>query len=260
MFSGAAAADAPRRVVSMNHCADQLALLIAAPEQIVSVSHIAADPYTSAMTEAARRYPLNRGGAEEIYRMEPDLVLAATWSNPAAVAMLENLGVRVERIDGVERLEDIPGLLRRAGALLGREAVAEDMARDVEARRAALPEPPRDDRPEAAFFHAGGYSLGVGTLAHEILISAGFDNLAERVGRTDGGYLPVEVLLMNRPDLLITAPAYEGSSQAEALMDHPAIADIPRLESGPGWGCGLPFAVDAVETLIGIRQMLPAKK
>ena len=44
-FAGAALADAPRRVVTMNHCADQYALLLAAPGQVVSVSHIALDPF-----------------------------------------------------------------------------------------------------------------------------------------------------------------------------------------------------------------------
>jgi iron complex transport system substrate-binding protein len=255
-FAGAALADAPERVVTMNHCADQYALLLGAPGQVVSVSHIAVDPYLSAMAEEAANVPRNRGGAEEIFRLEPDLVLASAWSDPLAVGMLKRLGVRVERIDGVERLADIPGRLREVGALLGRDAVAEEMARDVEARLAALPEP-GEAGPEAAFFHAGGYSLGKGTLAHDILTRAGFDNLADRVGRTDGGYIPVEVLIMNRPDLLITSGVYPGSSQAEALMDHPAIADIPRLESDAVWGCGLPVTLDAVEALIELRDKLP---
>ena len=251
-----AAAEAPKRVVSMNHCADQFALLLAAPGQLLSVSHIAADPFTSVLAEEASRYPLNRGGAEEIFRMQPDLVLASTWSDPMATGMLERLGVRVERVEGVDRLDDIAGQLRKVGALLGREDAAEAAALAVEARLENLPKPDAENRPEAAFFHAGGYSLGRGTLAHEILTRAGFDNLAERVWRSDGGYLSVEVLLMNRPDVLITAPAYSGSSQAEALMAHPAIVDIPRVESGAAWGCGLPFALDAVEDLIAVREAL----
>lgn len=239
----------------MNHCADQFALLLAEPDQIVSVSHIASDPFTSMLVDKASRYPANRGGAEEIFRLEPDLVLASRWNDPVAVSLLERLGVRVERLDGVERLEDIPGQLRKAGALLGQATRAETMARDVEARLAAVPLPD-PMRPEAAFFHAGGYSLGEGSLAHDILTRAGFDNLASRVGRRDGGYLSVEMLLMHRPDLLITAPAYSGSSQAEALMSHPAIADIPRIESSASWGCGLPFALDVVEELVAVRLAL----
>lgn len=260
VFAGAATADAPKRVVSINHCADQYALLIAAPGQIVSVSHVADDPFMSAMADRASAYPKNRSGAEEIYRLAPDLVLASEWSNPLAVGMLEQLGVRVERVDGVDRLEAIAGRLREVGHLLGREAIADVLASDVEARLAELSVAPETNRPEAAFFHAGGYSLGEGSLAHEILTRAGFDNLASRVGRTDGGYIPVETLLMNKPDLLITAPAYAGASQAEALMAHPALADIPRVESNAMWNCGLPQALDAIEQLIAIRGQLKDKE
>jgi iron complex transport system substrate-binding protein len=205
------------------------------------------------MAEEAAEVPQNRGGAEEIYRLAPDLVLASTWSDPLAVGMLESLGIRVERVDGVERLDDIPGRLREVGALLGRDDAAEKLARAVEERLAAFPDV-EGARPEAAFFQAGGYSLGEGTLADDILTRAGFDNLAKRVGRTDGGYIPVEVLLMNRPDLLVTSGVYPGSSQAEALMDHPAIADIPRIESTAAWSCGLPATLDVVEELISLRK------
>ena len=53
-FAGAAAADAPARVVSVNLCTDQLAMLIAAPGQLQSVSWLAADPSVSLMPDQAR--------------------------------------------------------------------------------------------------------------------------------------------------------------------------------------------------------------
>jgi iron complex transport system substrate-binding protein len=50
VLGGAAPADtAPRRVVSINLCTDQLAMMLAAPGQLVSVSDLAADPHSSAM-------------------------------------------------------------------------------------------------------------------------------------------------------------------------------------------------------------------
>src|SRR5690606_19064584 len=41
----------PARVVSINVCTDQYAMLIAGEGQLHSVSHLAADPYSSAMVE-----------------------------------------------------------------------------------------------------------------------------------------------------------------------------------------------------------------
>ena len=92
---GAQTTDAPLRVVSMNLCTDQFALMLAAPEQLISVSYVSADPVTSPLADIASRYPLNHGSAEEIYLMRPDLVLAGPWTDPAALAMLRRLGVTV---------------------------------------------------------------------------------------------------------------------------------------------------------------------
>src|SRR4051794_39328111 len=55
----------PRRVVSINLCADQFLLNLTAPESIASLSFVAADPTVSLVTDAAARLPLNRGSAEE---------------------------------------------------------------------------------------------------------------------------------------------------------------------------------------------------
>ena len=56
------AASAPERVVSIDPCTDQLALMLAAPGQLVSVRHLATDPRSSAMAEEARppRRPMRR--------------------------------------------------------------------------------------------------------------------------------------------------------------------------------------------------------
>jgi iron complex transport system substrate-binding protein len=47
--AASAFAEPPRRVVSMNLCTDQLAMLVAAPGQLLSVSRIARDPRVSAL-------------------------------------------------------------------------------------------------------------------------------------------------------------------------------------------------------------------
>ena len=47
-----ALADAPGRVVSINLCTDQLAMMLAAPGQLVSVSHLASEVQSSSMVMA----------------------------------------------------------------------------------------------------------------------------------------------------------------------------------------------------------------
>jgi iron complex transport system substrate-binding protein len=174
-------ADTPQRVVSMNLCTDQLALMLAAEGQLVSVSDIAQDPLTSAMHREAAAYPINFGGAEEIFLLQPDLVLAGVWSDPTTVAMLRSLGIEVAQIDVANSLADVPDPACGTSArLLGRDQ-AEALIRTFETDLARLAGP--DDGPRAAFYYPNGYTLGTGTLSHDIITHAGFTHIAEELGR-----------------------------------------------------------------------------
>ncbi len=62
--ASAAEADAPRRVVSFNLCADQLLLALADPGQIVALSRFSRDPGMSAAARKARSFPVASGGIE----------------------------------------------------------------------------------------------------------------------------------------------------------------------------------------------------
>jgi len=170
--------------------------------------------------------------------------------------MLKGLGVKVERFAVPRTLEEVPGPVSQMGRALGREAAAAAIVAAYRARLAALPAPPGGARPIAAFFHPGGYTLGAGTMADAILARAGFDNLADRLGRSGGGYLSLEELVMHRPDVIVTSPSYAGASRAEAVMTHPALAGIPRVVAGPEWTCGTPYVLDAVAAMIAAREAL----
>lgn len=53
------AADSPKRVVSINVCTDQLAILLAREGQLQSVSYLSQDPELSVMAAKARQLPAN---------------------------------------------------------------------------------------------------------------------------------------------------------------------------------------------------------
>ncbi len=118
---------APQRVVSMNLCSDQLAMMLAAPGQLVSVSSLAQDSRLSPMADEAAAYVPNSGRAEEIYLMRPDLVIAGTYTPPATLSMLRRLGIRVETPPPAEDFDAIRTEITRMGTLLGREEAARDL-------------------------------------------------------------------------------------------------------------------------------------
>ena len=248
----------PERVVSMNLCTDQLAMLIAAPGQLHSVSALATDPRGSAMAEDARAFEINRGLAEEIYLMQPDLVIAGSLSTRATVDMLRRLGIPVAIFDPAYSLDAVRDRIRQMGAVLGRQTQAEALIADYDARLAALQEDVAQ-RPSAALYYADGYTSGDRTLAGQILIAAGFENAAVAAGFSSGGIMPLEVLAMLAPDALITSRPYPGASRSEEILDHPVVRAI-RAGATSGeftdrnWVCGTPYVLRAIEELGTVRR------
>jgi iron complex transport system substrate-binding protein len=260
-----AAAQPPQRVVSMNLCTDQLALMLATPGQLVSVSWLAHDSAVPALAQAARALPANRGTAEDIFLLRPDLVLAGQFTTGATVAMLQRLGVPVVRFPIEARLDDVPPALRAMGAALGAEAQAEALVAKFQADRAAIAAhvaarfdaEPRD---RAVLYSARGFTGGPDGLAGDILRAAGLDNIATELGLTWGGHVPLESLILAAPDMLVAArPGRTGHSEAQALLSHPALTELAGRArafalSDRDWVCGTPHVLDAVARLLDARE------
>lgn len=260
------AQQAPGRVVSINLCTDQLAMALAKPGQIVSVSRLARDPELSDMSEQADRLPVNNGQAEEIVPLRPDLVLAGRYTARATVALLRRLGWRVEEFAPARSFADIRADIERMGALLGRQQRASELVDAFDARLAALRKAlPPGRTPLAALYHAGDRTEGRGTLADDILAAAGWRNLAADLGIDGGGALPLEVLVANRPDVVLVGDAEASwSTAATPNVRHPAlimaIGGGDRLSVLPDRAtiCGTPSVVEAVRQLADARRRLIA--
>jgi iron complex transport system substrate-binding protein len=246
-------------VVSINLCTDQLALLVAAPGQLVAVSHLAADPRVSAMAAAAAGIPATRGEAEAVFALAPDLVLAGSFTARPTVAMLRRLGVPVVELPPAARLADVPLHLRKVGAALGQEARAAALAAAFEAdlARLRLAAAPRD----AALYYPNGFAPGAGTLADDILAAAALRNAAAAAGVTGGGILPLERLVLAAPELIVTPAPFPGASRSEAILAHPALAALRARGGGArlsdaDWLCGTPAVLRAVAEMAQARRAL----
>ncbi|MEM9012415.1 MAG: ABC transporter substrate-binding protein [Pseudomonadota bacterium] len=255
---GAADDGSPRRVVSMNLCTDQLAMLVAAPGQLVSVSYLAQDPSASAMVEEAQAYGTNRGLAEEIFMIEPNLVIAGTFTTRATVGLLRRLGVPLVEFAPANGLEDVRDRLAQMGAVLGREAAAAHLIADFDAGLAEL-RVGEGARPQAATYYANNYTSGTGTLASAVIEAAGLDNLADELGITGGGRLALETLVTEAPDLVITGRQFETPALAQEVLTHPALAALQdRAGTAPvadrDWICGTPHVLAAIRRLAAARD------
>lgn len=233
----AAGAQVPRRIVSANLCADRLVLALAPRAHVVSVSVLAGDPSLSTVADAARGLATNRGGAEEILALRPDLVVVGPFAPRGGAGLLRKLGVAVHAVPAVSDLAAARAAIRALAARLDAAARGEAMVAALDARLAALA-PPAPGR-RALSMHAGGWVAGEGTLAADILARAGIANAAADL--TGLRRLDVEATIARAPHIVALERANgDARSIAAGRFDHPAIAraapvriEIPARD----WAC-----------------------
>ena len=218
------AADPPRRVVSFNVCADQLAVALADPGQIAALSPHATNELLSTVVEKAHAYPRTGWTAESVVPFAPDLVLMGySWDRSPTLLMLRALGLRLAPIGLVDDFDGALAQIHEVAALLGRPERGEALASDVAAARRRLANA-RQSMPSTALLVAqGGYTVGPTSLAAALMKEAG---LAPPAGAPSGygGFVPLEKLMMLRPDYLVMASLIETpDSQGALYLTHPAL-------------------------------------
>ena len=256
---GTRAADAPRRIVSLNLCTDLLLLALAEPSRIAALSFLSTDPDLSYYAADARALPRIRGSAEEVVPLKPDLVLAEAHSARTTVALLRRLGYRVLDLPVAATLADVREEIRTLARVLGEEAKGAALIAAMDEGLARLAPGEAGAAPGALVYLANGYVPALPSLPDELLRAAGLRNLAPELGLAAGGRLALEALLVADPDLLVLEEARaDAASLADALLAHPTVRarlGTARLIRMPAqyWTCGGPFVVHAARLLADAR-------
>jgi iron complex transport system substrate-binding protein len=248
------AADAPT-VASINLCADQLVLEIAEPKQILSVSWLAADPHESLYAAEARRYALNYGSAEELLALDPDVVIAGTYTSPFSRALLQRLGRRVVELAPETSVADIEHNVRLVAAAVGRAQRGEELIETLRAEIDFIAAHRPARKLSTVVVRPGGFTVGAGSLADELIALAGLRNVAAEQGLDRWGSLSMETLLRSSPELIVlTGYRTAQPSLANAVLEHPALRRLgverPTVTVPAAlWSCGLPRSVDSAALL-----------
>ena len=261
LIAGPAAAEAPRRVVSFNLCADQLVVALADAEQIAGLSPYAADPNLSVVADKARPFRRIDWQAEATIALEPDLVFVGSWDRSATRRMLRKLGYRAVEVDLVPDLAGARQQITDVAAALGHPARGAQLIAALEVARARL-DAVRMLYRTALVLERGGYTAGPDSLAATLLAAAG---LKPPPGAPAGygGFLPLEKLLVLRPDLIfLKDPPAQPSDQGAVFFTHPALQALyppPRRIALPTrfTMCGRPALVAAFDYLADALARLP---
>jgi len=259
----ASAAESPRRVVSFNLCADQLVLALADPEQIAGLSPYAADPALSVMADKARAFRRLDWQAEATIALQPDLVLVGPNDRSVTRRMVAAQGMQVAEVGFVTDLENARKQIRDVAGILGHRARGEKLVADLDAARARLAAVPRLQHATALVIERGGYTQGPSSLAAALLVEAGLKPPAGAPAGY-GGFIPLEKLLLLKPDLVfLKDPPQAPSDQGALYLTHPALRGLypeDRRVALPTryTMCGGPALVAAFGYLAETLARLPA--
>lgn len=245
----------PARIVSMNVCTDQLLLLLVDKSRIASLSYFAVNPDYSSLAAEAAGVPANRGQADEVMALQPDLVLTSAFSASFAAAVLERLQQRVERLGFAATREDVFAQITQVAAWTGSTMHADTM---IDSSRARITTATQQLQPllagkKAVFLSSNGVAFGAGTLQDDFLQSIGMRNVAAEAGLYGPAPLPLELLLAAAPDFIISEPRGALDKQlAHPLLQHPALRQLhaKQLVLPERWfDCAGPWLADAYASL-----------
>jgi iron complex transport system substrate-binding protein len=223
-------AGGPLRVVSQTVGTDQLLVALAAPGQIASLSHLAADPAFTPDVKTMAPYPrLRTGSAEDVLRCKPDLVLAAAWTAPETLAILRRAKINLVVVERYETLEDLYDSARRIGAALGRQARAEELIAQWQGRVAALARRLQGVRPTRVM--AVGlypFTAGSATTFQDLCDHAGALNVAAEQGIRGHQPTPSEKVLTWKVDVLVTEQGDDMPTRLKAVPPYKFMDALKR--------------------------------
>lgn len=227
------ASAAALKVASLNLCTDELLLALAAPQQLVSVTHLAQQPEESPYWRQARRVAKNDGSLLSVAGLKPDLVLTMGGGARDRARIAERLGVRMLDLPYPQSIADIERSVAMVADALGRPSAGRQWLARLDTLRRTRPKTGHD----TIWLGGGGRSVAATGLAAEWMALAGL-----RQRPLNGDRVSLEQLLARPPAILLRSDYRAGQYSGEQRwLRHPLAAGTKRSRSlvtdGRAWTC-----------------------
>lgn len=258
VFTGAAAAAAPERVISAGHSITELVLALGGGDSLIAVDS------STRLPAEFRRLPVvgyyRQLPVEGLLAQNPQLLVGGDHMGPAnTLKLLRDSGVKILQLPEAESGEQLLGNIDRLALVLEKPAAeirqqVVDQLGSLKQASAALAQPPR-----ILFVRAqqgrGLKAAGTGTSPDSLIRLAGGVNAVEFEGYKQ---LSDEALVELRPDWILFS-----SDQAEQLKGGSALLEWqPLLKLTPAGKNSAFYSVDGYALLggIGLASLKEAKK
>lgn len=254
LLLGAAPTPTPRRIVSMNLCADQYLLALADRDQIAALTRLARDPEMSQMAAKAKGMPYTRGSAEEVLALNPDLIIGAPSLKRGGLQIPRKRNIATLALPPADSYAEIVEQVRTVATAVGHPERGAALIADMDRALAGIPATAGHGA-VAAYYQRRGYLTGTGTLIDDLMRRVGLTNLAARLHKPIIATIGLEEMAVAHPDYLILESATgRVTDQGTEMLHHPILSAIPRLYLPQAWTvCGGPAYARAAQSLV--RQL-----
>ena len=244
-LAGAAEAAPVGRVASLNLCTDELLLMIARPDQILSVTHLAQQPAETPLWREARRHRRNDGSLVSVAGLRPNLVLTMGGGIRDRTGLAKRLGIKALDIPFPQSLDDVAKAIAAVSKAVGTPAAGAALVRRMQFLRRTAPEAKKD----TVWLGGGGRTVQAGSLAAQWMGLAGFQQKSIK-----GERVSLEQLLMNPPEVILRSDYRSGQYSAEQRwLAHPLARGTRKsrtiVSDGRPWTCMGPPMIAEVERL-----------
>ncbi|WP_114520245.1 ABC transporter substrate-binding protein [Altererythrobacter sp. ZODW24] len=237
-------------IVSLNPCTDAILAEVTDPSQLLALSHYSHDPKATSMDlTMARRFAVTGGTVEEVLALDPDIVVGSTYMPVATRTALGRLGIRIEAVGVTNTVQDSRDQIKQLAEATGHPERGAALIQRIDT---ALANAASDTKPlTAVVWQQGGIVPGEGALISDLLRRTGFTSHSAARGLGQADYLPLEAMLADPPDVILTA----GSGRAQQHAALSALGQTYRAEFDSSLlYCGGPTIAKAAERLAAIRE------
>ncbi len=200
----------PRRIISLTLPTDEILLSLVDASRILALTTLAPDPAISNVAALATKVPramtLN---VEPIIALQPDLVVAASWSDASLIGQLRSAGVPVYLVASATSVKAVEATVARCALLTGETEngarIVEHMRSEIEDVQKRVGAIAKQKKLRVIDFTNFGASMGKGSSWDDIVRLAGLVNAADGIASDEWGQVPIstEKLLQIDPDIII---------------------------------------------------------
>lgn len=246
--------ESPEKIVSLLPSTTEILFALGLGDRVVGVTQFCNYPEEAQSKEqVGDAYDLN---IEKIVSLESDLVLAGTGIKEDMIEKLEDAGIPVVVIEGID-FEGVYKSIIDIGKITGKEDEASELVQDMKDSVASIEDRVKDAEEKDCYFvmdygEGGNWTAGPGSFMDELINMAGGSNVASD-GDSPWLEYSMEMLIEKDPEILIIPSDIddvEKLKNSEGYKELTAVKDENvQIVNGDIISRGGPRLVDGLEEI-----------